>query len=385
MKISADKSQSQSKDSDCNPLFEGSNTVNMNAIEDKSADIAQSKDDDWNSLFEEITATDIKVDHMKIIEEMKLSTIPKLEKKVDVIIVDYKICPTCDVRCKVSENSIICEQCGLEREWQTHNDGYSLSIDQNYNTSQKSYISFNIIGTGAYCYQRSFLKSCSDYSMFRNNSNKKEITNIIFQYDGSKPPMNVINQAASLFDKIVQAGHVYRKNGKKGVMSACLYYACIMEGIARTPKDIALIMNTEEKYLSQGDRILQELNEIGVIKIPTNYEPLDDYLNQFFPALGIPDNYKAFVTDLIIRAERKHLHIKNECRTSTKCVAVIYMLTRRVKSLRHIKKDNIVKECNNISKTTFLKYYNLYCENYTLLKKPFRKHRIPMPVEWKNN
>jgi transcription initiation factor TFIIIB Brf1 subunit/transcription initiation factor TFIIB len=340
--------------------------------------------DDWGSLFEEITATDIKIDHIKILEEIDMTTSINLEKKIDKTEqLDYKICPTCKIRCKILETSIICEQCGLEREWQNHGDGYSISVDQNYNTTQNSYVSFNIVGTGSYCYQRSFLKTCSDYNSFRNNNNKKEITNIIFQYEGSKPPTNVINLAAEIFDKIVQAGYVYRKNGKKGVMAACLYYACIMNGIARTPKDIAVIMNTEERFLSQGDRILQELNELGIIDIPTYYEPLDDYLNQFFPALGIDNKYKAFVSDIIIRAEKKHLHIKNECRTTSKCVGAIFLLTRRVKSLRHIKKDMISKECNDISKTTFIKYYKLLCSNYKLLKKSFKRHGIPMEAEWK--
>lgn len=341
-------------------------------------------DNAWDSLFEEITATDIKIDHIKILEEIDASTVITLERKIDIDEpIDYKICPTCNIRGKILETSIICEKCGLEREWQCHGDSYNASVDQNYNTSQNSYVTFNIVGAGAYCYQRSFLKTCSDYNSFRNNNNKKEITNIIFQYEGSKPPNNVINLAADLFDKIVQAGHVYRKNGKKGVMAACLYYSCIMNNIARTPKDISVIMNTEEKFLSQGDRILQELNEINVIEIPTRYEPLDDYLNQFFTALGIDDKYKGFVTDIIYRAEKKHLHVKNECRTTTKCVGAIYLLTKRVKSLKHIKKDTISRECNDISKTTFIKYYKLLYTNYKLLKKSFKRYNIPMPLEWK--
>ena len=308
-----------------------------------------------------------------------------LEKKIEIPVVkiDYKICPNCNIRCKILENFIICEQCGLEREWQNNSDNYNAAIEKEHNTSQNSHISFNIVGKGSYCYQRSLLKTCSNYGVYRNNNNKKEITNIIFQYEGSKPPNNVINLAAELFDSIARAGRVYRKNGKKGVMAACLYYACIMQGVARTPKDVAIIMNTEERFLSQGDKILQEFNELGIISIPSCYEPLDDYLNRFFPALGIDEKYKAFVVDLIHRVEKKHLHVKNECRTTTKCVGAIYMLTRRIKELNHIKKDKISKECNDISKSTFVKYYNLLCSNYKLIKKSFKRHGIPMPLEWK--
>lgn len=369
-KLDISESNKTSKDTDLIKSFE-----KLDISEDNRS---------WDTLFEEITAVDIKIDHLKILEEIdNTKNLINLEKKIDVEILDYKICPNCNVRGRISESFIICEQCGLEREWQTHGDNYSISVDKNYNTSQNSHVSFNIVGKGSYCYQRSLLKTCSDYSLYRNNNNKKEITNIIFQYEGSKPPSNVISLAAELFDQVVQAGHVYRKNGKKGVMSACLYYACIMNNVTRTPKDIAIIMNTEEKFVSQGDRILQELNELGVVNIPSCYEPLDDYLNRFFSSLGIDMKYKAFIADLIHRADKKHLHVKNDCRTTTKCVGAIYMLTKRVKELRHIKKNHISSECNDISRTTYIKYYKLLYANHRLLKKCFKRHRIPMPLEWK--
>ncbi len=347
---------------------------------------AQPNSDDWSMLFEEIVATDVKIDHEKLMEEIdNTRDFICLEKKVELStdIIDYKFCPNCKIRGKILESFIICEQCGLEREWQNNGDNYNASLEKEHNTSQNSHMSFNIIGRGAYCYQRSLLKTCSDYTLYRNNNNKKEITNIIFQYEGSKPPNNAINLAAELFDSIARSGRVYRKNGKKGIMSACLYYACIMQGVARSPKDIVTIMDTEEKFLSQGDRILQEFNELGIISIPSCYEPLDDYLNRFFPTLGIDDKYKPFVVDLIHRVEKKHLHIRKECRTNTKCIGAIYMLTKRVKELRHIKKETISKECGDISKSTFIKYYNLLCSNYKLIKKSFKRHGIPMPIEWK--
>ncbi len=351
--------------------------------------VVQDACDDWDSLFEDlniedISAIDIKIDHVKMLEEINANAFISLEKKVEVEKQkDYKICPQCNVRCKIYDASLICESCGLERDWQGTMEGYNESIDQNYSTSKSSYVSFNLIGNGSYCYQRSFLKTCASYSSYRTNNNKKEIVNIIYQYENSKPPINVINTAADLFDRIVQSGRVYRKNGKKGVMAACLDNACSIHGVARTPRDISTIMNIDEKLLSQGNRILQELNELGIIEIPTRHEPTDDYLNQFFPALGIPDKYKAFVVDLITRAEKKHLHIRNDSKTTTKCVGAIYILTMRVKSLRHITKDTIAKECNKISRATFIKYQKHLYENHELIKKSFKRHAIPMPSEWK--
>ena len=304
--------------------------------------------------------------------------------KTSVTSVDYKLCPECKIQCKIKDTTIICEQCGIERQYDCHTaDNYSLMVDCGYNTSNNSYMSFNVVGTNAYFYQRSMMKTCADYSIYRNNSNKKDIINRIYQYEGNKPPMNVINTASDLFDKIKANNYVFRGDGKLGVIGACLYYASIIHNLTKTPREIAHIMGIDEKFLSQGDRTLQELNEMKTIEIPTNRKPLEDYLNKFMIILDIPMKYKQFVIDIITRAERKHLHVKNESRLTTKVVGVLYLLTKRVPELKHIKKDMISAECNGISKSTYIRYYNLICNNYVIMKKPFRKHKIPQPIEWR--
>jgi transcription initiation factor TFIIIB Brf1 subunit/transcription initiation factor TFIIB len=298
--------------------------------------------------------------------------------------IDYKKCPKCNIYCKVEGIQIICEKCGLAREWDNNSNNYCISFEQNYNTSNNSFMTFNMVGKNSYCYQRSLLKTCANYSSFRNNNNKKEIINKIYQYDGNKLPINICNLTAELFDQIKQKNYVFRGNGKWGVIGACLFYACIMNNLTRTPREIANIVGVEDRFLSQGDRTLQELNELGVINIPTTFKPLSDYLDQFLSALEIPIKYKQFIIDLISRAEKKHIHIGNESRTTTKCIGSIYMLCKRIPSLKHIKKDKISNECINISKSTFIRYYNLLMENPKKIKKVFKKWKIPMPVEWKN-
>lgn len=339
------------------------------------------RSDDWDFILDDIIVSNINIDHKKIMEEIKNvedAGLP-LEKESIQDEINYHLCPDCQVLCKIEENTIICEKCGLVREWQQGSD-YNA---ESYNHTNNHYVAFKFIGNGSYGYGKSFIKTCSEYAIFRSNSNKKEFTNLVFQHEGSKPLPNVVSFAADLFDTIIRAGYVYRKNSKRGVMAACLYYACIINKLSRTSKDIAKIMKTEEKYLSRGICILQELNEAKVINIPINHEPLDDYLNRYFPALGISTEYKQFVIDIIRRANAKHMHVNNDCRTTTKCAGTIYLLTRRVKSLNNIDKEFIANKCDNISKTTLIKYYNLLMENSIILKKCFKKHGIRMPIEWK--
>lgn len=311
-------------------------------------------------------------------------TIETVNEPEPVVDIDHNMCPLCKVACKIYDTFIICEKCGMERVYDIHShDQYSMTIEENYNTANNSFMTFNIIGKDSYCYNRSYLKTCSDYTAYRNNSNRKDIIQRIDQYEGNKPPKNIINSTIRIFDEIKNAGYVYRGNGKWGVIGACLYYASIQHNLTRTPKEVSLIMGIDEKFLSQGDRVLMSLNELKVIDIQINYRPIHDYISQYFPILGIPEKYRDFVIHIISRAERKHLHIRHESRLTTKIVGVIYLLTRRVPELRHIKKDLISIECGSISKSTFIKYYTLIMDNFKIMKKSFRKFKINIPREFK--
>ena len=353
--------------------------------------------DKWLQLFKDISnepdlenSIDVvaQTDYTNMLNLLESdNTVVNLEVQMDLDsdkIIKYNICPKCNIEGTMNDGSVFCPECGLETLIIDDNNKFSFSSEKDYNVSSNSYISFNFIGPNSYGYQRSFLKTCANYSSFRRNNNRKDMYNYNYQYEGKKIPKNAIKLAIELFSKIKEKNYVFRGNGKKGVLGACLFYACVMNNITKTPREIASVMEIEERFLSHGDRVVQELNEKGVISIPTTLRPLNDYLDQFFPALNIPDKYKAFVIDVIERAEKKNIHIMNDSRTTTKCIGAIFLITNRVKELRHITKDIIVKECN-ISKSTFIRYYNLLLENYKMLKPIFKKHRIPMPTEWRNS
>ena len=353
--------------------------------------------DKWLQLFKDISnepdlenSIDVvaQTDYTNMLNLLESdNTVVNLEVQMDLDsdkIIKYNICPKCNIEGTMNDGSVFCPECGLETLIIDDNNKFSFSSEKDYNVSSNSYISFNFIGPNSYGYQRSFLKTCANYSSFRRNNNRKDMYNYNYQYEGKKIPKNAIKLAIELFSKIKEKNYVFRGNGKKGVLGACLFYACVMNNITKTPREIASVMEIEERFLSHGDRVVQELNEKGVISIPTTLRPLNDYLDQFFPALNIPDKYKTFVIDVIERAEKKNIHIMNDSRTTTKCIGAIFLITNRVKELRHITKDIIVKECN-ISKSTFIRYYNLLLENYKMLKPIFKKHRIPMPTEWRNS
>jgi transcription initiation factor TFIIIB Brf1 subunit/transcription initiation factor TFIIB len=351
-------------------------------------DVDLNSDDDWMNLFMDISNCSDDDEDVQLLSNSCQNNMQNhidLEVKMDLNkdkIIKFNVCPKCNIEGKISDGTIQCESCGLTTFIDGESDKFSLSVEQDHNTSNNSFMSFNFVGKNSYCYQRSFLKTCANYSSFRKNNNRKDLYNYNYQYDGKKIPKNAIKLAIELFSKIKEEKYVFRGNGKKGVLGACLFYACVMNNITKTPREISAIMEIEERFLSQGDRTIHELNEKGVISIPTILRPLQDYLDQYFPALGIPEKYKTFVFDLIDRAEKKNIHIQNDSRTTTKSIGAIYLLTMRIKELKHINKDQIVKECG-ISKSTFIRYYNLLILNYKVLKPVFKKYKIPQPDAWR--
>jgi hypothetical protein len=328
---------------------------------------------------------------------------------LDVAICEVKeeappdFCPECKLPLKILEDVMICSDCGLEVDLNAeyNPEVYNSMIDGNYNSSTTASTSFTFSGKKSYGYQKAILKSCSDYSTTSYQTIKKEILNRINMYEGNKPPMNIqlncidlyysikennksyldiINQGAT--ERTEKKRLVFRSNGKWGIIAACLYYSCVAEGLTRTPREISDIIGIDEKYQSAGDKRLQEFYELGIINIPIHGRLLDDYIGRYFPLLGIPDKYRQFVVDMIARAEQKCLHICNENRTSTKCVGVIYILCMRIPELRNITRDVIARECK-ISKTTFVRYSATLLNNWPLIKKIFKRHHVPMPIEWR--
>ena len=185
-------------------------------------------DNDWTNFMDSMSNT-TELNHNNITDySLNLNNIKiNLEKKIDIndIVID-DICEKCDIKCKTLNGIIYCELCGLENKIDV--DELTFNSESGNNINSNSFMSFNFIGKNSYCYQRSFLKTCADYSSFRKNNNRKDMYKYNYNYNGNKLPKNVIKLAIELFSKIKEKKYVYRGNGKKGIIGACLFYSCII-------------------------------------------------------------------------------------------------------------------------------------------------------------
>jgi transcription initiation factor TFIIIB Brf1 subunit/transcription initiation factor TFIIB len=307
-----------------------------------------------------------------------------LDPKIDSEIIERncQICLKCGNNLIKKQTLSICVNCGIEYDYENTTEDH---LGKDCNVSDNGFVPFKYVGPGAYRAQRCLLSTTANHESYDRNHNLKKLINFDFQSKGGHVPKNIIRETNMMISEIKKHGYVFRKDHKKGVSGACLYYICYLNGIGRPPSEIARYLEIEERFLSYGDRVLRDLAEKGVIDIPMRILPIRQFAQIYMKLLGIENiEYENFVVDLVQRAEEIGIHMLYDSKNNTKCVGAIYMLIERMPHLREkITKDTIEKECK-ISKTTFLKYHkNLYMFPKKL-KRIFKKYRIPMPLEWRN-
>jgi transcription initiation factor TFIIIB Brf1 subunit/transcription initiation factor TFIIB len=291
-----------------------------------------------------------------------------------IVRVDYETCPECGITGKIYRSTIICEQCGLTRDWQTYEDvNYNETIHKNYTFGNPTH---------------GFGLSYTDYSTYRYNSIKRSFMNKVH---GTTIPMESVYVAIDLFAKIKDKKYIIDEHDESpyhdGVSAnclegPCLYYACIMERSSRPVKEIVNIMQMKNRAFSKGLRIMRELNDLGIIEIPVNISPIHDYITNYLTALKISLDYRDFLVHLINRADDKGLHMVQDSLTTTKCLGAIYLLVVFEQKKMPIKASDIPSVCKDVTLATITRYSKLLCRYPRLIKKSFRKYHVRMPKTW---
>ena len=297
--------------------------------------------------------------------------------------IDYDICCNCY---EISKNKItmtldngiyMCYTCGYTKKYLYDNEKYNVN-SQTHNISNNSLMLFRIFGPDKHRYQQSLLRTSSNYKNYRRGSNIREFLSLNKKTDEPLPE-RVLTDAANLFTNVQDAGNIMRADFRRGVWGAFIQFECIRAGITKKPKQIAKFVNVSEKYLSKGDREVRRWHEEHLIDVPIRSNPIPDFINQYFDILSIDQVYKQFVIDIIRRVKIKKIRVYSSSNPSTCVVGVIWLLICQLKL--NISHDDIIKHCK-ISKSTYITYYKLIIANEKALRKPFRRHNIPIPALW---
>jgi transcription initiation factor TFIIIB Brf1 subunit/transcription initiation factor TFIIB len=305
--------------------------------------------------------------------------------KQDKNIGNFAFCKKCKSQCLIAITSVICKKCGQERDRNFTVEHFGAS--DGHNTSRTAFAPFKFTGKGATAYQHVLLVSGSDYSIRSKIIISKELHRFNRNFE-TQIPKDIVNKAVKMFNNMRDniknsntGSGIVRNDVKNGVLGACLSYACAEANYAMPFKKIAELMEIEETYLHQGDRRVRAAATKKHISLPKNINVVENYVDKYCRKLGVDEKYIIFVKDLINRVEEKKLNLEYACQPLTKCAGAIYMLTRRVKSIK-ITEKQISSNCG-ISRGTFKRYYDLIVRYHRLFKKVFKRNGISMDKEWK--
>lgn len=286
------------------------------------------------------------------------------------------VCSSCGVK---YDSNKTCPKCGEMDELVETKFNPMTSIEYGFFDGP---VSVKFSGKMQYQHQKSMIQSCTVFENTKEYNVRKEFDNMFYN-SKNRLPKNVINNAVELFNSIACKGHTFRGNVRKGIMGACLSYACINKGISKRIVEISRMTGIRIKAITDGIKVFQKLQVRGVIELPVSiYENfMDECLTHYLLILEIPLDYKPFLIDLIGRAEKNNINIRVDCKMSTQCVGAIYMLTTRIVALRRINADEIAIKCC-IYKSAFTKYFSIMFKHHKRVKKVFKRYRIPMPRQW---
>ena len=289
-------------------------------------------------------------------------------------IIDYKLCPDCNVKMQPMKTSYQCLQCGRDKKILENNSGYTPNIMGNYNTSESCSLPLKIVGVDSYRYNKALMRTSSNYVKVLLYTTNKQLTHQNTLNQRKQLPVTILREAAEMYGKVQALKIVRRGDGRKGALGACIYFACCADNITKKPKEIAKFMGVDESYLSNGDKLLRKLHSQGLINIPAYHDPTVAYLSQYFQALRIDGKYKEFVMELLEVSTSQKMRGENNSRISTKCAGLMYVLKTQMEL--NITDADIVR-CCDIVKSTFIKYYKYLVSNRSLLKPVFKKYSIP--------
>lgn len=276
---------------------------------------------------------------------------------------------------------LTCMKCGLITQFSDQGSSYTESSAGGHNTPYSA----NSVGLTSSGHNSSYIKRLlyqklsSDYNQIKRYKTLNQLR-LLNSNSNNRLPDIVIETALDYFSSYQDDKNIVKRgNGRLAVLSIFLSYACAKFDIAIKPKQLALWANVSQRHISkESDTINNYMNSIG---ISSHIDTKSSFINKYFEIFMIDEKFKAVAMEIIdISYSRKMISPENP-NISTKVVAVIYLLKKRL-NLTFTEKE-MAKECF-ISMSTFVKYYKNLVRNYKLMNPILEVYGIPPIIKPKS-
>jgi transcription initiation factor TFIIIB Brf1 subunit/transcription initiation factor TFIIB len=270
-------------------------------------------------------------------------------------------------------NTLTCINCGFVKMVIIENLEYEPSMN-GYNTNSNFHIPIKCVGRNSFQYQKQLRNNTSQYSIIQETNLKRILEKLNYQSEGLVIPKNIISNVLEQYKIIRELSKIHRGEILKGIIGSLIYYECLKEGIVRKPKELAIWYSISEKDLSKGDKILRELEEKNIIKLPINNDNNQIYITSYLKRSGIDIKYQDFLNELLERLDIHKIGNPN-ARLSTKVSAILFLLI--ISKKMNISSDELATEFN-ISVSTFKVFYLDIVKNNHLIIDILEKYNVEL-------
>ncbi len=262
-----------------------------------------------NNDFAELNDEEI----MDLIDQMQFNRNSEEDKK---ILSDTNIhCSKCNSADKIvtdsSEGIVVCTGCGtiLENvldehpEWRNYAGDDSKGDNSRCNFPTNHFLPQSSLGTSIACSNRSKLKTLHRWSSMPY---KERSLHIVLKEIQAKCRKFAIlkcieDDAKILYKNVSECKHLTGKNrgkniiirgdNRKGLIAACVFYACLRKGHTRSPKEIATIFNIKYTDVTKGCKTFIKLIKIKKMDYEVSSSSPEHFVERFCKELHIKKEF----------------------------------------------------------------------------------------------
>jgi hypothetical protein len=289
-------------------------------------------------------------------------------------------CPHCNISMQMAENdTYVCPTCSLSKDYTTCGNSFNADNEyDHYNKSGNSFVSMKPHGAGSNSLRTTMLIYLSNYSALRNKKNHSKIE----QYNYINPEFSLDKDVVTLASGwINDIDKIHRDDVRLGLFAAAMYFAAIDFGIVKPKEAYASMFKVKLYYVNEGIQLLRKYHTQGKIVIPINKVLIEDQVMQYCKLAKVPDKYVKFVTDVMNRIKDKHVDKLKNMFGTTKCIGIIYTLSKVVDDY-DVDETELSRIAENLTPSAFKSAYRIIENNKKIFRKPFFRNKVPYPSKW---
>ncbi|CAH6421808.1 Transcription initiation factor TFIIB [uncultured virus] len=221
-------------------------------------------------------------------------------------------CMTCDTIVKdFAQGIMVCKECGnivenvLDEnpEWKQYNGEDSKNDSGRCNFPTNHFLPQSSLGTSIGGTNRSKIKTLHNWSAMPYKERSlhtvlKEIQSRCRKYfilkcieDDAKILYKNISECKHLIGKNKGKNIIIRGVNRRGLIAACVFYACLRKGQTRSPKEIADIFELKYTDITKGCKTFIKLMKIKNMEYEFNSSLPEHFIKRFCKELHIKNEY----------------------------------------------------------------------------------------------